>query len=110
MNHPEIEATRSCDACGRPFCENCLVEIMGRRLCSGCKVEAVVGVGGRKQRHPLAVPALVVPIAGWAVFCLLPVTSILGLYLGWRVVRETEESSAYSGQSAGLAAIAVSIG
>ena len=32
-NHPEREATGMCAYCGKPFCEECLVEVKGRMYC-----------------------------------------------------------------------------
>ena len=106
--HPAIPATETCGQCGRPFCENCLAELMGRRLCAECKVLAVRGVTRRAERHALVVPALLVPLAGYLTLCLVPVTSPVGFYLGYKVVREVDENPALSGRSAGLAAMVIS--
>ena len=32
-NHPEVEAQGMCAYCGKPFCNDCLVEIKGRMYC-----------------------------------------------------------------------------
>ena len=32
-NHPEIEAAGVCAYCGKPFCQDCLVEVKGRMYC-----------------------------------------------------------------------------
>ncbi len=32
-NHPEREATGMCAYCGKPFCEECLIEVKGRMYC-----------------------------------------------------------------------------
>ena len=111
INHPHIEETRPCTKCGRPFCDQCLAELMGQRLCADCKAEAVQGAFVQPRQHPLAVVALVVPIVGYAACCVLvPITSPVGLYLGWKVLREVREQGQYSGGSAALAAIVVSAG
>ena len=34
-NHPEVEAQGMCTYCGKPFCNDCLVEIKGRMYCKG---------------------------------------------------------------------------
>jgi hypothetical protein len=36
-NHPMVPTGSICAHCGRPFCENCLTEMMGRRLCGWCR-------------------------------------------------------------------------
>lgn len=32
-NHPEVEAQGMCAYCGKPFCNECLVEVKGRMYC-----------------------------------------------------------------------------
>ena len=32
-NHPEVEAVGMCAYCGKPFCQDCLVEVKGRMYC-----------------------------------------------------------------------------
>ena len=32
-NHPEVEAQGMCAYCGKPFCNDCLVEVKGRMYC-----------------------------------------------------------------------------
>ena len=34
-NHPEVEAQGMCAYCGKPFCNECLVEVKGRMYCKG---------------------------------------------------------------------------
>ena len=34
-NHPEVEAQGMCAYCGKPFCNDCLVEVKGRMYCKG---------------------------------------------------------------------------
>ena len=34
-NHPEGEAQGMCAYCGKPFCNDCLVEVKGRMYCKG---------------------------------------------------------------------------
>ena len=33
VNHPQSEATGMCTYCGKPFCNDCLVEIKGKMYC-----------------------------------------------------------------------------
>src|SRR5437762_3438267 len=35
--HPGIEASGGCARCGQPFCDACLVEILGQRFCGPCR-------------------------------------------------------------------------
>lgn len=32
-NHPEKEAVGMCTYCGKPFCEECLIEVSGKMVC-----------------------------------------------------------------------------
>ena len=34
-NHPDVEAQGMCAYCGKPFCNDCLVEVKGRMYCKG---------------------------------------------------------------------------
>ena len=34
-NHPEVDATGMCVYCGKPFCEDCLIEVKGKMYCKG---------------------------------------------------------------------------
>src|SRR5947209_105572 len=36
-NHPARLTGQVCLDCGRPFCEDCLAEFVGRRLCGWCR-------------------------------------------------------------------------
>lgn len=42
-NHASVEALERCVGCAEAFCENCLVEVLGQKYCSGCKVIALQG-------------------------------------------------------------------
>ena len=108
--HPNIEESAPCDRCGRYFCDQCLVAILGRTLCGECKTSLVAGTVERAQRHPLAIVALVVPVVGYASCVLVPITSPLGLYLGWKVMRELRDRPHLSGRTLALAAMVISGG
>jgi hypothetical protein len=84
---------------------------MGRAFCFDCKGEVTLGVTERRERHPLVIIALVVPIIGYLLCSpLLPITSLVGLWLGSRVLRELKERPYYTGRSAALAALVISGG
>jgi hypothetical protein len=44
--HPTVEATGPCAACGRPFCDGCLVDFLGRPLCGPCRDQRLAAVSG----------------------------------------------------------------
>jgi hypothetical protein len=48
LGHPEVLTNRTCAGCGRPFCDNCLVELQGRHLCADCKTASLTTL----QRRP----------------------------------------------------------
>ena len=37
LNHPAAETDLACARCGRPFCDACLVEFLGDRVCGPCR-------------------------------------------------------------------------
>jgi hypothetical protein len=40
-NHADIDAVARCTGCQEAFCENCLVEMNGKKYCSDCKIMVV---------------------------------------------------------------------
>ena len=42
-NHPEVAAEERCTGCAELFCGDCLVEVLGQKYCSSCKIMAVKG-------------------------------------------------------------------
>jgi hypothetical protein len=55
-NHPETAVEEGCKRCGRPFCEQCLVELQQQRVCADCKTAVL----GELQRGRPVDPARVV--------------------------------------------------
>jgi hypothetical protein len=110
VNHPAAETLQTCQDCGRPFCDRCLVTLMGTQRCETCKEAAVRGVSVRPARHPLAAMSLVIPVAGYFLCLPIPITSAVGLWLGRKVLRDLERQPHLSGRGAALAAIVVSGG
>jgi hypothetical protein len=84
------------------------VELVGRRLCAGCKETLLSQVLATRRRHPNALASLIVPIVGWMTCLFLPITSGLGLWLGWRALREIRAEPRYSGRTLALAGMVVS--
>ena len=41
INHVGVPTSRTCSSCGLPFCDRCLVNLLGRDLCPTCKPAAV---------------------------------------------------------------------
>lgn len=52
MNHPQVLGPRICATCGRPFCENCVVEFMGRDACLWCRDMQLYRIQTRGQTNP----------------------------------------------------------
>jgi hypothetical protein len=42
-NHAEAPAVERCAGCAESFCPDCLVEVLGQKYCSSCKVMGVTG-------------------------------------------------------------------
>ena len=66
-NHPSIPAAAVCATCGRPYCEQCLVEVLGQRQCGPCRDRQLAVMQGYAP-DPAARP----PVWRWYVaFCVL---------------------------------------
>ena len=40
-NHIEVDAVARCAGCQEAFCENCLIELNGKKYCGDCKIMAI---------------------------------------------------------------------
>ncbi|HTE19326.1 MAG TPA: hypothetical protein VK689_13210 [Armatimonadota bacterium] len=58
-NHPMVPTGVTCARCGRPFCEDCLTEMMGSRVCGWCRDLQL-------QRLQPAAPASARAVVMWA--------------------------------------------
>lgn len=56
-NHPEVEAQGMCAYCGKPFCNDCLVEVKGRMY---CKSDLGNVLDEAKQSSAAAVPTITI--------------------------------------------------
>jgi hypothetical protein len=83
---------------------------MGSQLCLDCKAKSLVSVYERRTQHPLAAMSLIVPIAGYLLCLPIPITSVVGLWLSRKVLRELGEQPHLAGRSVALAALVVSGG
>ena len=53
-NHPGVAAAGRCAGCAEPFCQNCLVEVLGQWYCGSCKTMAL-------QNQPIGYEAATIP-------------------------------------------------
>ncbi len=76
-NHPEQPAAACCRACGRWFCPECLVELLGQPLCEPCKKRRLeqLQAGGAYLPEPVST---VPPENWWAVVSFA--LALCGLY------------------------------
>ena len=76
MNHPHAQAAAQCGGCGRPFCESCLVEFLGKRFCGPCRDFHLAHVRSRprSQQPPNETPYLVVGL----IFLILALLATVG--------------------------------
>ena len=49
--HPDKESSVNCSLCGEPICEECLVEIAGRRMLSGNCGTSILQRLRQQNRH-----------------------------------------------------------
>ncbi len=103
-NHPQVEARGTCASCGRPYCADCLVDLLGQGLCGPCRDVRLAGMQGSSlgpqrpetwsdrvipTRNPPALTGYYLGIFGLAPclgLALSPAALVLGL-LGLRQVR-----------------------
>lgn len=93
--HPHVEATRHCDGCHRPFCDQCVVSILERHYCADCKESTLAAMGRRTQQSPNATAALWMGIGSYLIGFITcgigtPIFAGLGLALARRTIRELE--------------------
>src|SRR5262249_43950116 len=77
-NHPTTETGEVCASCGQPFCDACLVTIMGQRLCGPCRDRRVAEMQGHLPGQAVSTA----PLAGSG-------TVDIGRWLssGWQIVQ-----------------------
>lgn len=93
--HPHVVAARPCDACRRPFCDQCVVSILDGHYCADCKEPTVAALSRRTQGGGNATAALWMGIGSYLigfVTCGIgtPIFAGLGLALARRTIREIE--------------------
>jgi len=85
-SHPETTAEERCAGCAEPFCGDCLVEVLGQKYCSSCKVMTIKGPPPIKEGNEpceAAGKALTYSIVG--IFC-------FGVILGPMAVAKAVEA------------------
>lgn len=50
VNHPDRETPETCDECAQPFCDSCVVSLLGRRLCGACRDLTIRRLAGASTR------------------------------------------------------------
>jgi len=63
VNHPEKEAVKLCNHCGKTVCTECLLEIKGENYCKQC-IAIKMGEEGKKEHSPALAAILSFIIAG----------------------------------------------
>lgn len=92
-NHPGTRAEAQCSNCGRWACSDCIIDLLGRRVCRRCKSAELVrieqGVPGSdsprvyKRESGLATAILVLGVLGWVACSALHLVTII-LYVVYR--------------------------
>jgi hypothetical protein len=118
-NHPTIQASYTCSACGQPFCDECLVDIGGRKYCSNCKMSAVQTMQGHPNWQPPTIPeeatipckeaneALIYSIVG--LFCCGIIIEPLAIYKAQQARKMLELNPRLEGSGKATAALVISI-
>jgi hypothetical protein len=109
-HHGDAPGAFRCQVCARPFCENCVVSIRGRRVCAECKPGALRDL--RRRIGPLdrdADEALAFSLIG-AVPFLVPVVAPIALCKGLVVLRAYRRDPSLPNRWKAVTAVAVSAG
>ncbi len=65
LNHPWIESHAACSRCGQPFCDSCLVELLGNRLCAPCRNVRLAEVQGFRRVTPIYAGTGTIALGRW---------------------------------------------
>lgn len=107
-NHPAVEAAQHCPQCGRPFCNDCLVELQGMKYCGACKNARVRDLTQRIETYKLPGEALTYAIVG-IIICGI-VVEPMALVKARRALKEIEANPALPGREKAVAAQWIAIG
>ncbi len=93
VHHSHVESVQFCLMCGKSYCDNCLVEFRGRKICGACK-DAEVAALQRQSNSQAPMTALIfsiIGVAGGAMCCVICACSIVGIVMGYQSLREIRE-------------------
>lgn len=108
--HPRVQSAQFCPTCGRSYCDDCLVEFRGRKICGECK-DAEVAMLQRQSSAQTPLTALIISIigaAGGAMCCIISACSIVGIIMGYQSLGNIREGKLpRSARPTALAAVTV---
>lgn len=108
--HRDRGGSGRCQVCARPYCEDCLVSIRGRRVCAVCKPAALRDL--RRRNGPLdrdADEALAFSLIGIVPF-LVPVVAPIALWKGLVVLRAYHRNPLLPNRWKAVTAVGLSAG
>lgn len=108
--HGDALGAFRCQVCARPFCENCVVSIRGRRVCAECKPTALRDL--RRRTGPLdrdADEALAFSLIGVVPF-LVPIVAPIALCKGLMVLRVYHRNPSLPNRWKAVTAVVLSAG
>lgn len=108
--HPNVESAQFCPTCGKTYCDDCLVEFRGRKICGECKDAEVATLQrqGNSQTPMTGLILGIIGVAGGAMCCVICACSIVGIVMGYQSLREIQEDKLpRSSRPAAVAAVTV---
>lgn len=105
-NHPAVEASQFCVGCGRPFCNDCLVDLQGAKYCAACKNTRVRDLQ-RVEAYKLPGEALTYSIVG--LFCCGIILEPIALSKALQALKEIDGNPSLPGKEKAVAAKWISI-
>lgn len=109
-NHADIDAVGRCSGCQEAFCENCLVELDGKKYCGDCKIMAVrekpvIEDESKKVPCKEASEALKYAIIGF--FCFGFILEPVAIYKALQAKKRFKEDPNLTGEGKATAALII---
>lgn len=106
--HTNVETQQSCQYCGRSYCENCLLTLGGRVLCSQCKMHMIRGLQTTAVTFRLPNEALVYSLVG-LICCVSVLFEPIALVKASGALRAIRENPALPGHEKAVTAMVIAI-
>lgn len=111
-NHTEVDAVGRCSGCQETFCENCLIELDGKKYCGDCKIMAVREppvIVDESKEEPCEEAAQAIKYALLGLFCFGFILGPVAIAKGMEAKKRFKEDPNLTGEGKATAAIIVGV-